>query len=114
VETRAPHGTTLSEKLEHGSEHRLSVDLIQPDGIPVKPSRSLLPPYNLLVDNTSIYLIHARAAAPAGSKVDSLSSRRGHALYVLIRLVPRQKIVAHLAIAEEVAFRMAMTWLSLP
>jgi hypothetical protein len=94
VETRAPHGTTLSEKREHGSEHRPSVYLMQPDGILVKPSRSLFPPCNLLVDNTSIYLLHVRDAAPAGNKVDSVSSRRGRALPVHIRLIPRRKIVA--------------------
>jgi hypothetical protein len=67
---------------------------MQPDGILVKPgSRSLFPPRNLLVDSTSIYLIHVRDAAPAGNKVDSVSSRRGRALPVYICLIPRRKIV---------------------
>jgi hypothetical protein len=111
VETRAPHGTTLSEKREHGSEHRPSINLMQPDGILVKPSGSLLPARNLLVDNTSICILQVRAAAHAGSKVNSVSSRRGRALHVLIRVVHRRNMVARVAIAEKVVFLMAMKWL---
>jgi hypothetical protein len=90
VETRAPHGTTLSEKHEHGSEYWPSGNLVVRDSILVRPSDSLPPPRNILVD-TSINLSYDRGITSAGSKLGSVSNRRGRVLHALI-LMPRMAV----------------------
>jgi hypothetical protein len=90
VETRAPHGTTIPEKHEHGSEYRPSGNLVVRDSILVRPSDCLPPPRNILVD-TSINLSYDRGIMPAGSKLGSVANRRGRVLHALI-LMPRKAV----------------------